>query len=91
MPVQLRTDLDRWLFPQCLGASPYLWGPGSDFSIQVKIRLFLANRDFIVLVQSCTLLYIEHPVISLSATATCLGIARELEDFEVPSPPLSPW
>ena len=70
MPVPLCNDGDRWLFPQWLSTSPYLWGPGLDFSIQVKIRLFLSNKEFIIFAQSCTLLYIEHPVISLSALAS---------------------
>ena len=39
---------------------------------------------------SRTLLRIAHPVISLSATAAQIGVARSLEDFEVPTPPLTP-
>ena len=91
MPVQLCDNLDRWLFPSWLSQSPYLLGPGLNFSIQVKIRVFLSNQDFVIFAQSCTLIYIEHPVISLSATATRLGLRSALEDFEVPTPPLSPW
>ena len=49
MPVPLCDNLDRWLFPSWLSQSPYLLGPGLNFSIQVKIRLFLSNQDFVIL------------------------------------------
>ena len=69
--------------------SQFLAGPGSDFRIQTIICLFLNNRDFFVLSSTCIVTYLDKSEVSLSATAIRLHVSRQLDSYEVPTPPLA--
>ena len=87
MPLRLAFNPENW--DRAARHSQFLAGPGSDFRIQTIICLFLNNRDFFVLSSTCIVTYLDKSEVSLSATALRLQVSRQLDSYEVPTPPLA--
>ena len=87
MPLRLAFDPDTW--NRAAQHSQFLAGPGVDFRIQTTICLFLNNRDFFVFSSTCIVTYLDKSEVALSATAIRLQVSRQLDSYEVPTPPLA--
>lgn len=85
MPFQLEFNPDSW--DRAARHSQFLAGPGSAFRVQTIICLFLSNRDFFVFSATCIVTQLDRSEVALSATAIRLNVFRQLEDYEVPTPP----